>query len=495
MSVSIRQWAREQPAALALVEAWSGRQRTASELDRRANCLAGLFRQHGLKRGDCVAALMEDRLEIFEFAIAALRAGLYAFVVDTGFDQSAISKIIDDSDAMLVLASARYKEAAVVAASSAKGQPPVIDVDQQFESVLASHSGLPIPDESPGRIAYYSGGTTGSPKGVRHPLPDPEKPLPDPLAGLLQERLAFEPGMVFSTAAGLHNVAPLRFGLLALSVGGTVVLLGPFEPRAALAALTQYRVTHAHWLPHMMTALAKLPAAPQEPAVPASLRCVIHAAASCFPWVKTELMQRWGPIIFEIYSGTEAAGFTMIGPQEWLRKPGSVGRAAIGGLHIMDEYGSPLPSGSIGRVYFSDPQPFIYYKQPERTAAAFNRDGWATIDDMGYIDEEGYLYLIERSQFAQRIGDQFLNPRVSENRLIADPSVADVAVVWRKQDETHYEGLAMVATLQTDAASPDPLLELVADLPDWERPSRILRLAELPRDRDGKVNKALVAHE
>lgn len=491
-----RSMARENPDKPAIVEARTGRIRSYGALEVRANQIAHLCRSEDAQTGDCIAFLMEDRLECFDVTWAAQRAGLYYLPVYTNIDVDEAADMIDHADAVLLFTSPALEALALDIAQRCSKVRNVFTVGPAFDKTLESYPATPIDGETRGLPTQYTGGTTGKPKGLRTPLTGEPIDTPDGLTAHAVERFGFHRDMVFSTTAPLYHVAPVKLNMIAHSLGATTVLMGDFEAKWALECIQTHRITHSHWVPHMFVHMVKLPETIRRRYDVSSLQSAVHAAAPCPPAIKHQLMEWWGPIVHEIYAGTEGVGFCMIGPEEWLETPGSVGKAVIGTLKILGPDGAELPPGKVGAVYFADALPFAYYKDPERTRAAKNAQGWVTMDDLGYVDEAGNLFLRDRKGFTISISGQQVYPRVVEDTLIAHPSVWDVGITgWPSNDEAQHI-IAIVKPITgvvgSDALSA-ALKALTNDLAPHEQPSDIAYGDTFPRDADGKLNRTALA--
>ena len=275
----------------------------------------------------------------------------------------------------------------------------------------------------------YSSGTTGRPKGIKRALPDIRLDALDPRTELMMEgAYAYGEDMVYLSPAPMYHAAPLAFSIPVHRVGGTLVIMERFDASGSLAAIERYDVTHAQFVPTMFVRMLKLDDAERMRHGLSTLQVAIHAAAPCPVDVKHAMIEWWGPILYEYYAGTEGVGSTLINSHEWLERPGSVGQASLGTIHICDAEGNDLATGETGGIYFSGGGVFEYHKSPEKTADAMLDGGRGTLGDIGYVDEDGYLFLTDRRAHMIISGGVNIYPQEIEDAMIAHPSVMDVAV-------------------------------------------------------------------
>ena len=499
------QHARTMPDKPAFIMAGSGEPVTYAELDRRANRGAHLIRSLGLRRGDGVAVLMDNSPRYLEVMWAAERTGVYATCISSKLTPAEAKYIVRDGNCRVLIASHGVADLAATLA------PLISDVAlfmtdgavegwRSWEAGCAAEPTTPIADPQPGGIMLYSSGTTGVPKGVRHPLPEePFGENPSVLVTLGQALYGFTPDMVYLSPAPLYHAAPLRWSMAVQQLGGTVVVMERFDPEAALQAIERYRVTHAQWVPTHFVRLLKLPDAVRQRYDVSSLRSVWHAAAPCPVPVKRAMIDWWGLIVGEYYAGTEGNGFCAISAAEWLAHPGSVGRNLTALTKVCDEDGNELPPRSEGTVYFAGGGAFAYHNDPDKTAAAANRHGWTTLGDVGWLDEDGYLYLTDRRSFTIISGGVNIYPAEIENLLVTHPDVADVAVIGAPHEEWGEEVVAIVQPRDMAAAGPDLAARLDAfareHLSHVKVPRRIDFRPELPRHDTGKLYKRQLRDE
>lgn len=497
--------AETMPDRAAYVMAATGETVSWAELDARANQGAQLIRSLGLKHGDGIAVLMDNSARYLEVMWAAERTGVYCTCISSKLTAAEAAYIVRDGECRLLIASAG------VAACAIALRPLIPDVAtlmvdgvaegySSYEAARDAQPATPIADPQPGGIMLYSSGTTGVPKGVRHPLPhEPFGESPSVLVQLGRALYGFSPDMVYLSPAPLYHAAPLRWSMAVQQLGGTVVVMDRFDPEAALAAIERYRVTHAQWVPTHFVRLLKLPQEVRNRYDVSSLQSVWHAAAPCPVPVKRAMIEWWGPIIGEYYAGTEGNGFCAISSPEWLEHPGSVGRNLTAQTKICDEDGNELPTRSEGTVYFAGGSEFAYHKDPDKTAAAANRHGWTTLGDIGWVDEEGYLYLTDRKSFMIISGGVNIYPAEIENLLVTHPDVADVAVIGGPHEEMGEEVIAVVQPRDMAEAGPALAGRLDAfareHLSHVKCPRRIDFRAELPRHDTGKLYKRQLRDE
>jgi fatty-acyl-CoA synthase len=368
---------------------------------------------------------------------------------------------------------------------------------ERYDDVLAAASAAPMDDEREGREMLYSSGTTGRPKGVRKPVPGTA--FGDPAAEPVRvaqgvAALGAAPGAVYLSPAPLYHAAPLVYSMSMHRAGATVVVMEHFDPRECLALIERHRVTHAQFVPTMFVRMLRLPEEERKGFDLSSLVFAVHAGAPCPVEVKRQMLDWWGPIIYEYYSGTEGVGNTFITPQEWLSHPGSVGRPAQE-CYVVGADDEVLPPGQTGLIYFSGGMAFEYHN-PEKTSSVMNGRGWRTLGDIGHLDEDGYLYLTDRQAHMIISGGVNIYPQEAENVLAGHPAVVDVAVIGVPDTEMGEAVKAIVQLVDPAAASPQLAEELLAfcraSLATYKCPRSVDFVTELPRDDNGKLYKRLL---
>ena len=498
-------WASRRGDAKAVVMA-DGRALTFAQLRDASRRIAQLLRRRGLVPGDRVAILMENRPEFLACAFAVLRSGMYLTPVNWHLTSREASYIVANSGARALLTSDRFTELAGDTLAACDGVAVALMTGRPvapFEGLDAAAAAEPaerLDDEHEGTYMFYSSGTTGLPKGILWDLPG------EPFgAGTVHERdldrvYPFErPGFTSLVTAPLHHAAPLFQAVSMLRWGASVVLMDGFDPEEALALIERHRVAYAQFVPTMFVRLLKLPDATREAFDVSSLELVRHTGSPCPVDVKRRMLEWWGPIIHEYYSGSEDIGRVDISPQEWLAHPGSVGRPEPGHVHIVDDAGVEMPAGDVGTVWFSGPRSsFGYFDDPEKTRAATDEQGWATLGDLGWLDGDGYLYLADRRAHLILSGGVNIYPQEVESVLIDHPDVRDVAVIGVPDDEFGESVLAVVQLEHPAADSRRLELDLIrhcrTHLAGYKCPRAVDFVDDLPRTGAGKLMKRLL-HE
>lgn len=482
----------------------SGTVVTFGDLEARANRLAHYFRAHGLQEGDAVAILMENNEHMHAVMWAARRSGLYYVPINTHLTAAEAAYIVDNSAAKAVVGSAALRHVCErLAEHLPAGLPPVLLLAGQgadgalagwesYPEAVATQPDTPIDDEIEGDLLQYSSGTTGRPKGIKRQLPHvPPSASPGLMAGLVSFWL--DPDAIYLSPAPLYHTAPSVWSMQIQAAGITTVVLEKFDAEGCLDAIQRYRVTHGQFVPAMFTRMLKLPPEVRNAYDVSNLKRVMHAAAPCPVEIKKQMIEWWGPIVDEYYASSEAHGSTLISAEEWLTHPGSVGRPLAGALHILDEDGNELPAGQAGEIYFEGGNTFEYLNDPDKTAASRHPLGWATVGDIGYLDDEGYLYLTDRRHHMIISGGVNIYPQEAENMLVTHPKVMDAAVFGVPDDEMGQRVAGVVQTVDPADATEqfaDELLGWLRDrLAHYKCPRTIAFEAQLPRTDTGKLYK------
>ena len=495
--------ARAHPDKPAYIMAASGETVTYGQLDARSNQGAHLLRSIGVEAGDSIALFMDNSPRYYEVLWAAQRSGVRFTCISSKLTAGEVEYIVKDSVSKVLIASAGVAPVALEVAPLIPGvrlymvdgaTPPF----ESFEGARAPMPQTPIADESAGSAMLYSSGTTGRPKGVKRAGAVENQPIdtPNGLAVIGQALYGWTEDTVYLSPAPLYHAAPLGWSMAVQSMGGTVILMERFDPEQALADIEKYHVTSAQWVPTHFVRMLKLSPEVRAKYDLSSLKSVFHAAAPCPIPVKEQMIAWWGPIINEYYAGTEGNGFCTITSEEWLRKKGSVGKGLTAEVKICDEDGEPVPPRTEGGVFFAGGGEFEYHNDPGKTAESRNKHGWTTLGDVGWLDEEGYLFLTDRKSFMIISGGVNIYPQEIETLLITHPRVADVAVVGAPHEEMGEQVVAVIQPVDWSEAGDALAAELTAfaraGLSHVKAPRRIDFMAELPRHATGKLYKRLI---
>src|SRR4051812_16721811 len=500
-------WAKTDPDRPAQIMASTGETLTYKELDERSNRLAQLLYAAGLRPQDHIAIFMENNPRYQECCWAAERSGLYFTLINSYLTAEEVAYIVDDCQPQVLITSAAKRDVALEVAEQVPKAHTFLRVDapggaadgpyQPFEAAVAQHPAEPLGEERLGAAMLYSSGTTGRPKGILRPLPDMKPGDSLPLISGLATIWRLREGMVYLNPAPPYPPAPHASVMLTQRLGGTAIVMERFDPAHFLQLVERYKVTHSQMVPTMFSRLLKLPEEERKAHDLSSLEVIIHAAAPCPPEVKRQMIEWWGPIIIEYYAATEGNGLTFVDSDDWMRHPGTVGKALLGELMILDDEGKELPPGEIGTVWFKGATNFTYWNDPKKTAESRDATGTAsTVGDVGYVDDEGYLFLTDRKAYMNISGGVNIYPQEAENLLVTHPKVLDVAVFGVPNDEMGEEVKAVVQLADNVEPGPEVERELMAfcreHLAPYKCPRSIDFEPELPRLPTGKLYKRLL---
>jgi acyl-CoA synthetase (AMP-forming)/AMP-acid ligase II len=374
---------------------------------------------------------------------------------------------------------------------------------ESFEAARAAMPAEPIADQTAGADMLYSSGTTGRPKGVAREFTHvPLEGSAGSVTPLLTMLFGVTADSVYLSPAPFYHAAPLRFCMSAQALGATVVAMEHFDPEQYLALVERHHATTSQVVPTMFVRMLKLPDEVRAKYDVSSMQCVIHAAAPCPIPVKKGMIDWFGPIIHEYYAGTEGNGFVYCNSDMWLAHPGTVGTPINCTLHICGDDGEEVPHYESGTVFFEGGASFEYHNDPEKTASSRHPKGWSTLGDVGYVDDDNFLYLTDRKAYMIISGGVNIYPQESENLLVTHPKVVDVAVFGVPNDDFGEEVKAVVqpVTMPADADAAKALeKELIAfcrsELADVKCPRSIDFRDELPRHPTGKLYKRLLKDE
>jgi long-chain acyl-CoA synthetase len=494
----LRDHAQSTPERVAVV---LGAQRwTYGQLEALANRLAHVFHERGLRRGDHIATLMGNRAEILAIVWAAWRSGLYLTPMSTALTCSELAYLVQDSDARWVICDAALAPQAAELAMHLQDSPVQwfslggpIEAHQALEPCVTQASPEPRTDECPGALMMYTSGTTGAPKGVIRPLLAADWRGTPPFAADLLSLFDMAGADVrYLSTQPLYHAAALRFALAVTAGGGEVHVMARFDAEQALDLLEHERITHSQWVPAMFQRLLRLPPSRRDRLQAPAHRCAIHGAAPCSIGLKQAMIDWWGPILLEYYSGSEGVGLSLIDSHESLQFPGSVGRVRKGTLHVLAEPDAPteLPDGEVGLLYFSGVTPFVYHKAPEKTAARTNHRGWQTMGDLGYRNPQGYVFLTDRQDDMIISGGVNVYPQEIEKAILEVAGVAECAVVGVPDDEFGERPVAFVvpeSRVHTDELRVRIDEHCHQHLGRIKRPDRLEFVDALPRSPTGKL--------
>jgi long-chain acyl-CoA synthetase len=497
--------AASQPDHPAVIMAQTGEVMTYGELEARSNRLAHLLRARGLNRLDHYAIFMENNAHYVACCSAGARTGIYYTCVNSFLTPEELAYIINNSESRILITSEAKRGIALAALGSCPKIELCLIVDgmgdgvrvRNFQEATAAYPSTPVANECLGTAMLYSSGTTGRPKGILRPLPVQPPSQQLPLYAFLDKLWRYREGMIYLSPAPLYHSAPQAAVSLTIDRGGTAIIMETFDADPYLQLVQRYRVTHSQLVPTMFSRMLKLPQDVRRRYDLSSLETAVHAAAPCPVQVKEEMIAWWGPIILEYYGMTEGLGFTACDSAEWLSHRGTVGKVLLGELHVLDANMKPCPVGTAGTLWFKTATPFEYFNDPAATAQARSSDGtMSTVGDVGYVDEDGFLYLTDRATFMIISGGVNIYPQECENLLITHPKVADAAVFGVPNEDLGEEVKAAIQLMPGIAPGPDITAELLAfcaeHLARQKCPRSIDFETELPRLPTGKLYKRLL---
>jgi len=501
----------DHPDRPCFIMADTGETVTYGEYEARTNRLAHLLRARGLRRLDHYSVFMENNDRYLESCGAGERSGLYYTAINSHLTADELAYIVENSESQVLITSRAKLPVALEAlercpavslclvvdlpadAPARAGGAEVID----FVTAVAEHPATPLPDERLGAAMLYSSGTTGRPKGIIRDLSDvpPDQPLP--VFTFLLGLWRYRDGMIYLSPAPLYHSAPQAATGLTIRQGGTVIIMERFDPEQYLALVERYSVTHSQLVPTMFSRMLKLPEEVRTRYDLSSLEWVVHAAAPCPVPVKEQMIEWWGPIILEYYGATEAIGFTFCDSHEWLAHKGTVGKVILGELHVLDDDMRECPTGTPGTLWFKVATPLEYWHDEEKSREVASADrSMATVGDVGYLDDDGFLYLTDRATFMIISGGVNIYPQETENLLITHPKVADAAVFGVPNPDLGEEVKAVVQLMPEFEPGPEMEQELIAfcqaHLSRQKCPRSIDFDPELPRLPTGKLYKRVL---
>ncbi|MFJ4686826.1 acyl-CoA synthetase [Streptomyces sp. NPDC088789] len=493
-------WAQAtaEPDRVVLV-ASDGEEWTAGRLHAAANRMVHGLRAAGLERGDSFAVALPNGPEFFAAYLAATQAGFYLVPVNHHFVAPEIAWIVADSGAKALIAHERFAgpvRAAADEAGLAPGRRYAVGTIEGFRPYAELLDGQPDSapaDRTIGWVMNYTSGTTGRPRGIRRPLPGkpPEESYMGGFLGVFG--VASFDGNVHLVGSPLYHTAVLQFAGASLHVGHRLVLMDKWTPEEMLRLIDRRKCTITHMVPTQFHRLLALPEETRSAYDVSSMRHAIHGAAPCPEHVKRAMIDWWGPCVEEYYAASEGGG-TFVTAEDWLKKPGTVGRAwPISEVAVFDDDGNRLPPGELGTIYMKmNIGGFAYHKDEAKTRK--NRIGdLFTVGDLGVLDEDGYLFLRDRKIDMIISGGVNIYPAEIESALLAHPGVADAAAFGIPHDEWGEEVKAVVEPAPGEEPGPDLAASLLAHcaerLAKYKRPRSVDFIAEMPRDPNGKLYK------
>ena len=497
-------YAERDSEALALVDP-EDKQWTRGELHALCNQIVGVLRDLGLERGDTVALDSPNCAEFFAIYLACTQAGFYLVPVNWHLAPPEVAYIVQDSEAKAFIAHERLGGDCIKAADEidfpAEGRIAIGSIAgfRSLAKLAEPQSSEPPENRSAGAVMNYTSGTTGRPKGVKRDLA-PAELEPDLIMGLFGAFLG-----MFGVQPGGDEVyicgSPLYHTAVLIHWGHPVVLMEKWTPEDMLRLIEKHRCTTSHMVPTQFHRLLLLPEDVRAKYDVSSTRTMLHAAAPCPPDIKRRMIEWWGPIIHEYYAGTEGNGMCYINSESWLKKPGSVGKCANATLHVCDDDGDELPIGEEGVIYTEQDEEidlFEYHKDAGKTLGSRNpkTPRWTTLGDVGYVDEDGYLFLTDRKAFMIISGGVNIYPQEIEDAFVMHELVADVAVIGVPNEDFGEEVKAVVQLVDPSSASEELAAELIAysrqHLAGYKVPRSIDFEEELPRLPTGKLYKRLL---
>ncbi|MGH3556353.1 MAG: AMP-binding protein [Mycobacterium sp.] len=488
--------AERYPGLPAVVESPSTGVLTYGRLAARAHQVVHAMRATGIHAGDTVAIALPNGVDILVWQLAGSEAGWRYYTIAPSLPVDELTDIFEHSGTKAVVAHASNSANLAIAASPAVRVSiggPIVGYTAQTELLKGQPDSVP-PNRQTGSQLVYTSGTTGKKKAIEHPLP---MAGPDDVADAMKtfgQAFAFEPlNGSHLVSAGMHHGGCRSFYMGALNVGQGLVIMAKFDAERALELIERYSVTTAYMVPTQFVRLLRLPEATRRRYDLSSLSSVVHSAAPCPRDIKQQMMDWWGPVIWETYGGTEGAA-TIAKPWRWLEKPGTVGRAIKGmRVYILDDDGNKLPANVTGMIYLEpEREGFHYYRDEEQTAQTYRGRSF-TIGDIGYLDEDGYLFIVDRKKDVIISGGVNVYPAEIEAVLMSHPLVADAAVIGSPDPEWGEKVCAFIqvapGVVPNDALA-DELKALARQrLDSYKCPRSIWFRDRLPRTETGKLLK------
>lgn len=471
------------------------------EFNAKANQIAHLLRRLGLQAGDTAAVFMENRADNPLLFWGAYTAGLYIVPIGFHLKSDEVRYILEDSGASALFVSPAQREVT----------EPVADIFPELHRFCVGEKlrgyrllddalhGLPtepIASETRGSPLLYSSGTTGRPKAIRREPLGYGFERPDPVLVGGKEMMQVDERSVFLVVAPFYHTSAMTASMMMLETGATLVVQSKFDAEKSLGAIDRYGVTNIFAVPTMFTRWLRLPPGVRGKYDVSSLKVVMHGGAATPVPIKERMIDWFGPVFVEVYGSTERCGGAFITSQEWLQHKGSVGRptSAFGRIHILDDEHNEVPPNTIGTIYAEMPKNIKFsYDDPDKDAATASPQGWRTIGDIGYLDDDGYLYLTDRKDFMIISGGINIYPAELERVLGGHPKVADCAIIGLPCEEFGQRVHAVVEPINFDEADAVLADELISyckqNYSSVKAPKKISFVKSMLRLPSGKVPK------
>ena len=492
--------AQTNPDKPAYIMAATGETVSYKELDERSNQVAQLFRAGGLKPGDAIAIFMENNARYFEICWAAQRSGLYFTCISSRLTAGEIEYIAADCGAKMFFTSKALEKTAreLITGNHLPGVARKFSIGgsvEGYEDFEPARDAMPktrIADETAGMDMLYSSGTTGRPKGIRIPLTGGAIDEVASLTMLAQFLYSMDENVRYLSPAPLYHAAPLRYCMTVNRLGGTVIVMEHFDPEEALKAIEKHKITHSQWVPTMFVRMLKMPEDVRKKYDVSSLKVAIHAAAPCPIPVKEQMIEWWGPVINEYYGGTETGAVVFCNSQEYLAHPGTVGKAIDGAkVMVIDENGNELSRGATGEVVCrtSTIPDFTYHGDDEKRRRA-EKVGLISLGDIGYLDEDGFLYLCDRAKDMVISGGVNIYPAEVEQTAMAHPAIRDCAIIGVPDEKWGEAVMAVVELREGVEFDADSFIAFCKErVGSMKAPKSVVVHDNMPRSAVGKVLK------
>ncbi len=482
---------------------------TWAALNERTNRLVHWLRGQGLQPGDTIAIFAGNCREYFEVLLAATHTGLLCVPVNWHFTAEELAYVIDNSGAKILFVEDRFADVArgAIAREETPGLEQIVQIRGSaetfgaYETLLAGQRADEPENQCLGGPMFYTSGTTGRPKGVRSSTFSAGAPLGvlAMMGGGLSQMLSIPADGSTLLCGPVYHSAQWAFSFLPLIAGSHIVMRHKFEAGETLELIDRHKITNVHLVPTQFHRMLQLDKTRRDDFQGGSLVAVWHGAAPCPPQVKRDMVDWWGPVINEYYGSTEGSIVTTVTAEQWLARPGTVGMpSALVEITVRDDNGKILPAGEHGQIYVKNlmGSDFEYHNEPEKTAQVHLEPGVFTFGDIGYFDDDGFLYLSDRKIDMIISGGVNIYPAEIEGVLAAHPAVADAAVFGIPNDEFGEEVKAAVTLRSGHAADAAMEQALIAHcrehLAGYKAPRSVDFVDEMPRSETGKLYKRLL---